>query len=83
MKIPHASWPKTLKHEIEDCNKFNKDLKTAHIKKKKNLKKTPQTCENRDFSGSPMVKNPASTAKGVGSIPDQEPRPACPLVKPK
>ena len=27
MKIPHASWPKTLKHEIEDCNKFNKDLK--------------------------------------------------------
>ena len=47
----------------------------AHIKKKNHLK-NPQTCEDRDFSGGPVVKNPASAAKGPGSIPGQAPRPA-------
>ena len=38
-KIPHVSWPKNQNMKQKQyCNKFNKDFKKVHIKKKKNLK---------------------------------------------
>ena len=38
-KITHASQPKTQNiKQKQYCNKFNKDFKKVHIKKKKNLK---------------------------------------------
>ena len=63
MKIPHASWPKKGKQETEYCNKFNKDLRTFHLKKKI-LKK--ENCENQDFSGSPVVKESRFHCRGHG-----------------
>jgi len=41
-KIPQALWPRNQnRKQKECCNKFNKNLKMVHIKKKKSLKKKP------------------------------------------
>ena len=33
-KTPHGLWPKNQKQQKQYCNKFNKDFKMVHIKKK-------------------------------------------------
>ena len=60
-KIPHASRPtnQNIKQK-QYCNKFNKDLKMVHIKKKKNL----------GFPGGSVVENLPANAGDTGSSPD-------------